>query len=43
MQISQFITNAGIVAWPLLMFSLIAIALVIERGVFWFKFCNGKV
>ena len=37
MQISQFITNAGIVAWPLLMFSLIAIALVIERGVFWFK------
>ncbi|NES02146.1 MAG: MotA/TolQ/ExbB proton channel family protein [Okeania sp. SIO2F4] len=37
MQISQFITNAGIVAWPLLMFSLVAIALVIERGAFWFK------
>lgn len=37
MQISQFITNAGIVAWPLLMFSLLAIALVIERSAFWFK------
>ncbi|MDJ0515168.1 MAG: MotA/TolQ/ExbB proton channel family protein [Trichodesmium sp. MO_231.B1] len=37
MQISQFITNAGIVAWPLLLFSLVAIALVIERGAFWFK------
>ena len=37
MQISQFITNAGIVAWPLLIFSLVAIALVIERGIFWFR------
>ncbi|MCL2924215.1 MAG: MotA/TolQ/ExbB proton channel family protein [Trichodesmium sp. MAG_R04] len=37
MQISQFITSAGIVAWPLLMFSIVAIALVIERGRFWFK------
>lgn len=37
MQISQFITNAGIVAWPLLMFSVIAIALIIERSIFWLK------
>ena len=37
MQISQFITNAGIVAWPLLIFSVIAIALVIERSRFWFQ------
>jgi biopolymer transport protein ExbB len=37
MQISQFITNAGIVAWPLLLFSVVAIALVIERGFFWFR------
>ncbi len=37
MQISQFISNAGIVAWPLLMFSVVALALVVERGVFWFR------
>ena len=37
MQLSQFITNAGIVAWPLLLFSFLAIALIVERGVFWFR------
>ncbi|MDY7023381.1 MAG: MotA/TolQ/ExbB proton channel family protein [Cyanobacteriota bacterium] len=37
MQVSGFVKDAGIVAWPLLAFSVVAIALVIERGYFWFR------
>lgn len=37
MQVSVFIRSAGIVAWPLLVFSVVVIALVIERGIFWFR------
>jgi len=37
MQISNFFTAGGIVAWPLLAFSLVAAALIVERLVFWFK------
>lgn len=37
MQISNFFIAGGIVAWPLLVFSLIAVALIVERLVFWFK------
>lgn len=37
MQISQLFTDAGIVAWPLLVFSIFAIALIIERCFFWFR------
>jgi biopolymer transport protein ExbB len=37
MQVSRFVQDAGIVAWPLLVFSVVAIALVIERGFFWFR------
>lgn len=37
MQVSSFVQDAGIVAWPLLAFSVVAIALVIERSFFWFR------
>jgi biopolymer transport protein ExbB len=37
MQVSVFVRSAGIVAWPLLVFSVVVIALVIERGIFWFR------
>ncbi|MGB3532432.1 MAG: MotA/TolQ/ExbB proton channel family protein [Microcoleaceae cyanobacterium] len=37
MQVSGFVQSAGIVAWPLLVFSVVVIALVIERGIFWFR------
>lgn len=37
MQISKLIAAGGIVAWPLLIFSIIAIALIAERAFFWFR------
>ncbi|MBE9040664.1 MotA/TolQ/ExbB proton channel family protein [Oscillatoriales cyanobacterium LEGE 11467] len=37
MQISQLIFSAGVVAWPLLLFSVLAIALISERSYFWLK------
>lgn len=37
MQFSTLVQDAGIVAWPLLVFSILAIAFVIERGFFWFR------
>ena len=45
MQISEFFQSGGIVAWPLLGFSILAIALVIERIYFWsrIKRRQGKV
>ena len=35
MRLSNLFFNAGIVFWPLLLFSLVSIALVIERAIFW--------
>lgn len=45
MQISEFFQSGGIVAWPLLGFSILAIALVIERVFFWLRIKrrHGKV
>ena len=37
MQINNFFTAGGIVSWPLLVFSLVTVALVAERFYFWFK------
>ncbi|NEO98565.1 MAG: MotA/TolQ/ExbB proton channel family protein [Symploca sp. SIO2E9] len=37
MPIDDFWTRGGIVAWPLLTFSLVSFALVIERLAFWFR------
>jgi len=37
MSIEQFFTAGGIVAWPLLAFSVLSVALIIERLVFWVR------
>lgn len=37
MEISNFFAAGGIVAWPLLAFSIAAIALIAERSFFWFR------
>lgn len=37
MQISNFFAAGGVVMWPLLGFSILAIALILERGVFWLR------
>ena len=37
MSIYNFFTAGGIVAWPLLGFSLVTLTLIIERFYFWFK------
>lgn len=37
MPIENFWTAGGIVGWPLLVFSLLAVALIIERIAFWLK------
>lgn len=37
MPIIDFFKAGGIVAWPLLVFSLVGVALIIERLVFWFR------
>jgi len=37
MSISNFFAAGGIVAWPLLVFSIVAIALIAERAFFWWK------
>jgi len=37
MQIPDFFAAGGIVAWPLLILSLSAIALTAERAIFWFR------
>ncbi|AFY47822.1 biopolymer transport protein [Nostoc sp. PCC 7524] len=39
--INNFFTSGGIVMWPLLGFSLLAVALIIERLIFWVK-VTGK-
>ncbi|MBE9042325.1 MotA/TolQ/ExbB proton channel family protein [Oscillatoriales cyanobacterium LEGE 11467] len=35
MKLSDLFLSAGIVVWPLLLFSLVSIALVAERSIFW--------
>jgi biopolymer transport protein ExbB len=37
MQISDLFAAGGVVMWPLLGFSILAIALIMERGVFWLR------
>jgi biopolymer transport protein ExbB len=37
MNISNLLTAGGIVMWPLLFFSILAVALIIERITFWIK------
>lgn len=37
MQISNFFAAGGVVAWPLIAFSVLAIALIVERLVFWLR------
>jgi biopolymer transport protein ExbB len=42
MAISNLFTAGGIVMWPLLGFSLLAVALIIERVIFWVKINNRQ-
>lgn len=37
MSVTNFFVSGGIVAWPLLIFSLLGVALIIERGIFWYR------
>lgn len=45
MSLTNFFVSGGIVAWPLLAFSLLGVALIIERGIFWYRIKSrqGKV
>lgn len=42
MQISNLFVAGGVVIWPLLAFSLLAVALIIERVLFWVKISNRQ-
>lgn len=42
MEIDNFFTAAGIVAYPLLAFSIIAVAFIIERLIFWLRINNRQ-
>ncbi|MBD2596910.1 MotA/TolQ/ExbB proton channel family protein [Nostoc spongiaeforme FACHB-130] len=42
MQISNLFAAGGVVMWPLLGFSLLAVALIIERILFWFIITNRQ-
>ncbi|ALF54452.1 biopolymer transporter ExbB [Nostoc piscinale CENA21] len=42
MQISNLFVAGGVVMWPLLGFSLLAVALIIERILFWFRITNRQ-
>jgi biopolymer transport protein ExbB len=42
MEISNLFQAGGIVMWPLLFFSVLAIALIIERIIFWTKISNRQ-
>ncbi|OCQ89808.1 biopolymer transporter ExbB [Nostoc sp. MBR 210] len=42
MQISNLFAAGGVVMWPLLGFSLLAVALIIERILFWFRISNRQ-
>jgi len=42
MEISNLFTAGGIVMWPLLAFSLLGVALIIERIIFWIRINNRQ-
>ncbi|MEH2208964.1 MAG: MotA/TolQ/ExbB proton channel family protein [Nostoc sp.] len=42
MEISNLFTAGGVVMWPLLAFSLLGVALIIERIIFWIKINNRQ-
>ncbi|MDM9581728.1 MULTISPECIES: MotA/TolQ/ExbB proton channel family protein [unclassified Nostoc] len=42
MDISNLFTAGGVVMWPLLAFSLLGVALIIERIIFWVKINNRQ-
>ncbi|MTJ09519.1 MULTISPECIES: MotA/TolQ/ExbB proton channel family protein [unclassified Anabaena] len=42
MEISNLFKAGGVVMWPLLFFSVLAIALIIERIIFWAKITNRQ-
>lgn len=42
MEISNLFTAGGVVMWPLLAFSLLGVALIIERIIFWVKINNRQ-
>ncbi len=42
MEISNLFTAGGIVMWPLLAFSLLGVALIIERIIFWVRINNRQ-
>jgi biopolymer transport protein ExbB len=42
MEISNLFKAGGLVMWPLLFFSVLAIALIIERIIFWVKISNRQ-
>ncbi|BAY16550.1 MotA/TolQ/ExbB proton channel [Anabaenopsis circularis NIES-21] len=42
MQISNLFVAGGVVMWPLLGFSLLAVALIIERVLFWIRITNRQ-
>ncbi|MBD2455284.1 MotA/TolQ/ExbB proton channel family protein [Nostoc sp. FACHB-87] len=42
MQISNLFVAGGVVMWPLLGFSLLAVALIIERILFWIRITNRQ-
>ncbi|MCC5658869.1 MotA/TolQ/ExbB proton channel family protein [Nostoc sp. XA010] len=42
MEINNLFTAGGIVMWPLLAFSLLGVALIIERIIFWVKINNRQ-
>ena len=42
MEISNLFTAGGVVMWPLLAFSLLGVALIIERFIFWVRINNRQ-
>ncbi|MEH1965560.1 MotA/TolQ/ExbB proton channel family protein [Nostoc sp.] len=42
MEISNLFTAGGVVMWPLLAFSLLGVALIIERIIFWVRISNRQ-
>lgn len=42
MSISDFFASGGVVMWPLLIFSIVAIALILERLIFWQQITNRQ-
>ncbi|MFN6035111.1 MAG: MotA/TolQ/ExbB proton channel family protein, partial [Dolichospermum sp.] len=42
MEISNLFQAGGIVMWPLLFFSVLGVALIIERITFWVKISNRQ-